>query len=163
MKSAIKIFLSTMVFMVLVVANASAQRGSDYAYHNSNGANSQDTRYENTNGNNGRDTRYQTSNDADYNRDARYQNRNYYANCPELQRLYQVEDALRRRYEADLALGDRREARIDGEKLADVQAHILREESRYAYANPNYRRAYDEHHNDRNRRPDFDRDGGRRH
>lgn len=148
MKSKIKVFASILAISVLTALNVSAQHSHDYAY--------------------------QSSKNSTYNRDNRYptyQNRTYYAASPELQRLYRLEETLRRRIKEDLAFGDRREARRNQEKLEDVQRHIIKEESRYARNNRNYRSYENDHHdsdrdkhwdNNRDRRNDSDRDGDRR-
>jgi hypothetical protein len=136
MKSKIKVFASILAISALTVLNVSAQHSNDYAYQNS-----KSSTYN-------RDDRYPT-----------YQNRTYYAASPELQRLYLLEDVLRRRINEDLRFGDRREARRDQEKLEDVQRHILREESLYARNNRDYRSYDRDHHDsDRDRRADYDRD-----
>lgn len=124
MKSKLKIIASIIAVSALTIFSTSAQRNSDYSYQNSN------SNY------NSRDSRYQSSNNSSC--DSRSQTRSYYSASPELQRLYQIEDALRRRIDANIALGDRREARRDSEKLEDVQRRILREESRYASINRGY-------------------------
>ena len=129
MKSKIKVFASILAISALTVLNLSAQHSNDYAYQSSCG--------------------------STYNRDSRYptyQNRNYYGASSELQRLYRLEDALRRRINEDLAFGDRREARRDQEKLEDVQRHILREERLCARNNRSFQ------YSDRDRRNDNDRD-----
>ncbi len=129
MKNKIKVFASILAISALTALNVSAQHSTDYAYQNS-----KSSTYN-------RDDRYPT-----------YQNRTYYATSPELQRLYRLEDALRRRINEDLAFGDRREVRRNQEKLEDVQRHILKEESRYARNNRDYR------YSDRDRRSDYDHD-----
>ena len=129
MKSKIKVFASILAISALTILNLSAQHSNDYAY--------------------------QSSKSSNYNRDDRYptyQNRTYYAAAPELQRLYRLEDAIRRRINEDLAFGDRREAKRNQEKLEDVQRHILKEESFCARNNRNY------HYSDRDRRNDNDHD-----
>jgi hypothetical protein len=164
MKSKIRIFASILAFNALTLMSVSSQNSGDYAYQNSGSYNNgQDTRYNpGPNDGNGRyqnpnvpkngNGRNQNSNRYDNNRNDRFQNRAYFTACAELQRLYQIEDALYRRYDANLALGNNREARRDREKLEDVQVQILREENRYAYANPNYRNANNNQCNNRDRR-----------
>jgi hypothetical protein len=145
MKNKLKVLASIIAVSALTIFSSTAQRSSDYAYQNSNsGYNS---------GYNSRDSRYQ--NNKNNNCDAHSSNRSYYTASPELQRLYQIEDALRRRIDANIALGDRREARRDSEKLEDVQRRILREENRYASINRGYS------NNNRDRHPDFDHNGRR--
>jgi hypothetical protein len=154
MRNRMKILVAFMAFGIFSVLGISAQHSrDDYAYQNSTTYNNYpDTRYPNSTGyDNYREDNYRNSRAYNSSQDARFQNRGYFRTCAELQRLYQIEDALYRRIDADLAWGDRREARRDKEKLEDVQEHIYKAERRYALANPNYRNGYNDRRNDRGR------------
>jgi hypothetical protein len=150
--------------------SVSAQRQDDYAYQRSNDTyNNNNAHRNNPNGSKydndtyrGNPNGYNTARDNYYQKAYGYnnsaacvQNRRYFATSPELQRLYQIEDALLRRYDADVALGDRRAARKDLDRLEDVQRDIIKAEMRYARANPNYRM------NNRDARYGHDRDRDR--
>lgn len=157
MKNNVKIAFAILVLALVNVVNINAQRNSDYTYQNQGNYDRNSDNYD-RNRDSYRDYNYPNSRERDayYQRAYGYnnaatcqQNRRYYAASAELQRLYQMEDALLMRYEADLRLGDRRAVRKDLDKLDDIQRLILREERRYAYANPNYRRDYDDRYYNR--------------
>lgn len=149
MKSKVKVLASIIAMSVLTTFAATAQRNGDYAYQNSRDYNNNSGNYSSRN----YDYRNQNTSNYDCKRELRYQNRGNFVISAELQRLYQIEDALMRRLDANITLGDRREIRRDRDKLEDVQRKIMREENRY-YATTN---RYD------NRHRDYDHDRGRRH